>query len=216
MLSHFITFMLLLFVNINVVLCFSVSHTVAYYHYQYVDWWKCVCVFSCRNTGAVCALFLHLSVGCPSMMTTEAPLVPIVLIDVPQYCDGRLPVLFWTRNMLITTTVHTTEKGNYFADVLRLRFESVVSSGNVGNLSFILKCACKYAMYLKEKAVKIMRLSWVNVWNHNQFFHEEFSWTLDESLLITNKLVVPYKNIKCQVQPLRFKICTELQLCTFG
>lgn len=63
---------------------------------------KCVCVFLSVH-GVVCAVFPHLSVGCPSLMAIEAPLVPTVLIDVAQYCVGRPGLLFGISDMLITT-----------------------------------------------------------------------------------------------------------------
>ena len=78
---------------------------IRHYHYLHADWWECICVFV-RVHGVVGAVFPHLSVGCPSRMATEAPLVPTVLIDVAQYCVGRLGLLFWTSDMLITTPLH--------------------------------------------------------------------------------------------------------------
>lgn len=62
-------------------------------------------VFLCAD-GVVCAVFPHLSTGCPSLMAIEAPLVPTVLIDVTQYCVGRQGLLFYNRDMLITTPFH--------------------------------------------------------------------------------------------------------------
>lgn len=76
-----------------------------HYHYLDADWCECICVFLCAH-GVVSDVFPHLSVGCPSLMATEAPLVPTVLIDVAQYCVGRLGLLFWTSDMLITTPFH--------------------------------------------------------------------------------------------------------------
>lgn len=78
---------------------------IRHYHYLHADWWESVCVFLFVH-GVVCAVFLHLSEGCPSLMATEAPLVPTVLIDVAQYCVGRPGLLFWTSGMLITTPFH--------------------------------------------------------------------------------------------------------------
>lgn len=76
-----------------------------YYHYLNADWCECICVFLCVH-GVVCAMFPHLTVGCPSLMATEAPLVPTVLIDVAQYCVARQGLLFWTSDMHITTSFH--------------------------------------------------------------------------------------------------------------
>lgn len=96
--------MLSISVNLSVVGGLSVP-LIRHCHYLHADWWECVCVFLCVH-GVVCAVFPHLSVGCPSLMAIEAPLVPTVLIDVAQYCVRRLGLLFSTSDMLITTPFH--------------------------------------------------------------------------------------------------------------
>lgn len=103
---------------------------IRHYRYLHADWWECVCVFRCVD-GVVCAVFPHLSAGCPSLMAVEAPLVPTVLIDVAQYCVGRQGLLFCNSDMLITTPFSPQKRE--IAGVVRLRLELMVSSANVSN-----------------------------------------------------------------------------------
>lgn len=110
----------------------SSSPLIRHNHYLHADWWECVCVFLCLD-GVVCAVFPHLSVGCPSLMATEVPLVPTFLIDVAQYCVGGPGLLFWSRDTLITTPFHHRTGENCCADIVRLRFALMVSSANVWN-----------------------------------------------------------------------------------
>lgn len=56
---------------------------IRHYHHMDAEGREWVCVFV-RAHVVVCAAFPHLSVGCPSPMATEAPLVPTVVIDVAQ------------------------------------------------------------------------------------------------------------------------------------
>lgn len=95
-------------------------------------------------------------------MATEAPLAPTVLIDVAQYCVGRLRLLFWTSDMLITTPFHKPKKGK----LLCWCCEAPMCIG--GELSKCLKLfafqefVCKCSMSLstnnvsENRAVKII------------------------------------------------------------
>lgn len=115
---NFITPLLCIFLNLHVVGGLAFSLILLHIIITWMQTDRSVVVLFCVY-GVVYVMFPHLSVGCPSLMTTKAPLVPTVLIDVARYCDRRLGVLLWTSNMFITTTVHATEKGNCYADVLR-------------------------------------------------------------------------------------------------
>lgn len=60
-------------------------------------------------------------------MAIEAPLVPTVLIDVTQYCVGKQGLLFYNRDMLITTPFHRRKREIALLVLLRLRFALIVS-----------------------------------------------------------------------------------------